>query len=123
MTLAELDDTEMPMQLWLVPTILAEGVAILAGKPKVGKSWLALDIAIAVATGGHVLGDIEVEKGAVLYLGLEDTQRRMQDRVRQLLQGESPPDNFHFATSWHKLHEGGLEALDEFLLVQTDERK
>ncbi|MGO4834567.1 AAA family ATPase, partial [Rhizobiaceae sp. 2RAB30] len=52
--------------------------------PKLGKSWLALDIGIAVATGGRSLG-VDCEQGDALYLALEDNQRRLQDRLRTVL--------------------------------------
>jgi RecA-family ATPase len=44
-----------PMR-WIVPDILPEGLSMLAGRPKIGKSWAALDIATAVASGGSCLG-------------------------------------------------------------------
>jgi RecA-family ATPase len=64
---------------------MTEGLTILAGKGKIGKSWLALGIAIAVASGGYALGSIKVEQGDVLYLALEDNERRLQKRLRQLV--------------------------------------
>ena len=57
------------------------------GPPKLGKSWFALDIVVAVAAGGKALGHIDVEPGYVLYLALEDPPRRMQDRTRKVLAG------------------------------------
>lgn len=74
--------TEWPEPVWAVPGILPVGLAILAGAPKVGKSWLALQIAQAVAAGGYALGQ-RVEKGPILYLALEDPPRRLQDRMRK----------------------------------------
>ena len=62
-----------------------EGLTLLAARPKIGKTWLALDIAIAVATGGYCLGDIKCEQGDVLFLALEDNKRRMQRRLTKLL--------------------------------------
>ncbi|KXF79482.1 recombinase A [Paramesorhizobium deserti] len=75
---------EFPPVVYVVPGVIAEGLTILGGRPKLGKSWLALDMCIAVASGGHVLG-AECEKGDALYLALEDNQRRLQDRLRTLL--------------------------------------
>jgi hypothetical protein len=74
--------SEWPEPVWAVPGILPIGLAILAGAPKVGKSWLALQIAQAVAAGGYVL-DQKVEKGSILYLALEDSPRRLQDRMKK----------------------------------------
>ena len=52
---------ELPPVKWSVPGVLPEGVTILAGKPKMGKSWLALGLCVAVASGGYALGKIPVE--------------------------------------------------------------
>ena len=73
--------TSWPEPVWAIPSLLPVGLAILAGKPKVGKSWLALQIAQAVASGGMALGK-EVERGPVLYLALEDRPQRLQQRMR-----------------------------------------
>ncbi|GAA2850261.1 hypothetical protein GCM10010472_04160 [Pseudonocardia halophobica] len=72
-----------------VPGIIAEGVSVLAGAPKIGKSWLSLHLAVAVALGGKALGRIDVVAGDVLYLALEDTGRRLQNRLRKVL-GDEP---------------------------------
>jgi hypothetical protein len=69
-----------------IPGIIPEGFAVVAGPPKSGKSWLALDWLLSIAAGGRALGQIAV--GAprrVLYLALEDSDRRMQDRCRRIL--------------------------------------
>ena len=77
----ELRGKVFPPVKWAVPGFLPEGLSILAGGPKVGKSILALHLSVGVAIGGCVLGKIDVAKGQVLYLALEDTQRRLQDRI------------------------------------------
>lgn len=71
---------EWPEPTWAVPGILPVGLTILAGAPKVGKSWLALQIAQSVAAGGVVFGS-KVESGPVLYLALEDPPRRLKERM------------------------------------------
>ena len=77
----DLRDKVFPPVKWAVPGFLPEGLSILAGGPKVGKSILALHLSVGVAIGGCVLGKIDVQKGDVLYLALEDTQRRIQERI------------------------------------------
>jgi hypothetical protein len=72
--------TDWPERVWAIPNLLPVGLAILAGRPKVGKSWLALQIALAVASGGYALGQ-PVEQGPVLYLALEDPPRRLKERM------------------------------------------
>src|SRR5215211_983634 len=65
---------EFPPPKFAVPNVIPEGVMILAGKPKLGKSWLAYHLAIAVAAGGVAFGEYRVtDPGAALYLALEDS--------------------------------------------------
>jgi hypothetical protein len=82
-------------------------LSVLAGAPKVKKSWLALSIAIAAASGGAVLGKIPVQKQDVLYLALEDSPRRLRDRMNKL--GMGYPENLHFFTEW-KTGAAGLKS-------------
>lgn len=87
-----------PAVTWAVPDVLPEGYSLLIGGPKKGKSWLVLHLCLAVADGGMALGCVPVERRRVLYLALEDGERRLQDRIR-LLRGSGPfPDTFHYAT-------------------------
>ena len=94
--------TDFPDPVWIIPNLLPAGLAIFAGRPKVGKSWLALQISHSVSTGGMIFGH-QVEKGRVLYLALEDNSRRVKNRM--LSQNWTIPDSedFYFMT------------LDEFL--------
>jgi len=73
---------------FVVDGLLTEGLTLLAGRPKVGKSWLALSLAVEVAKGGKALNKIEVEKGKVIYIGLEDSEKRLQNRCMELVQDE-----------------------------------
>lgn len=63
--------------MWAVDDFLPVGLSVLTGGAKVGKSYLALNIALGVATGGRILGHFDAVKGGVLYLALEDTMRRL----------------------------------------------
>lgn len=83
-----LDGQDFPPLRWVVPDVIPEGMSLLIGGPKIGKSWLSLSIALAVASGGCALGHIDVGKPRrVLLLALEDGDRRLQDRARKLLNG------------------------------------
>lgn len=85
---------QFPPLRYHVPGIVAEGVTVLAGAPKVGKSWLTLDLLLAAAAGGLALGAVQIsEQGDVLYVALEDGDRRMQSRCRVLLRNEWRPDD------------------------------
>lgn len=77
--------------MWAVPGLLPEGCFLFAGAPKTGKSWVALQIALAVATGGVLFGKIQVEQADVLYLDLESNQRRMKSRLSAMIGDEDWP--------------------------------
>jgi len=65
---------------FVVDGLLAQGLYILAGAPKVGKSWLALDMCLSIAKGEKVLGQ-ETAQGTALYLCLEDSYARIQKQI------------------------------------------
>ncbi|GAA4863923.1 AAA family ATPase [Saccharopolyspora cebuensis] len=96
---AWLDQQTFPPLRYAVPGVLPEGFALLVGPPKAGKSWMVLDLALAVAAGGRALGNIAVGAARpVLYLALEDGHRRMQARCRELLGAEPIPARFEYLT-------------------------
>jgi hypothetical protein len=93
-----LDEQCFPPLRYAVPGIIPEGSTLLVGAPKIGKSWLVLSCALAKAIGGRALGSIPVHASPVLYLALEDGDRRMQSRCRTLLQGDPIPAGFEYMT-------------------------
>ena len=109
---------------WAVPSIIPDGLTILAGPPKIGKSWLCLDLCLAIALGGIAIGTYRVEKGRAIYLALEDSQRRLKDRLKKLLEPEglSPPDGFDIYVEWPAMDEGGATKLDVLLKNNPDAR-
>jgi len=121
-TAAELMTAEFPPPKWAVPGIIPEGATLLVGAPKTGKSWLALGLAVAVATGGRALGSVEVDPGPVLYLALEDTPRRLQERLGKVLAKAAPPPGLRFAVTWPPLLGGGEVLLDEWLALNPAAR-
>ena len=101
---------------WIVPDMLTDGLYLLAGKSKMGKSWLLFGLGLAVASGGVALGTKRVERGDVLYLALEDSERRLQDRLHTILPpGLAIPVNFEYATTWPKMGADGLAALEGWI--------
>lgn len=108
--------------LWAIPGLLAEGVTLLGGKPKMGKSFLGLQLSIAVAFGENALGCLPTRQGYVFYLGLEDTERRMKDRLALLLQGREAPENLLWTGSWNPLMHGGLDDLDAWVASKPNPR-
>jgi hypothetical protein len=122
MSAAELMGLELPPVKWAVPGVLPEGVTILAGKPKMGKSWLGLGLSVSVSAGGRALGKIPTERGVALYLGLEDNKRRLQRRLKKILNGRSAPDGLEVYWEWPQLDHGGVEALDSWLQAHPETR-
>ncbi len=109
---------------WAVRDFIAPGLTLLVASPKIGKSWLALQIGLAIASGSEVLGK-ETQAGAVLILALEDGDRRMQSRLFKLsadLLPESASDRLEFAYTWPRVDQGGIEHLESWLKQRADAR-
>lgn len=81
----ELSSTVFPPIDWLIKPLLPRpALTMLAGPPKVGKSWLCLFFALQVAEDGH----------EVIYIASEDNDRRLKDRLLSVC--PFPPDGIHF---------------------------
>lgn len=113
-TAAELLAAQFPDPKWAVPGLVPSGLTLLAGRPKLGKSWLALQFAVAVATGGTALGR-DVQAGKVLYLALEDGPKRLQGRLRR--QHAPATDAIDFRFEWEPLT--GQGTTDLFAAVDS----
>jgi AAA domain len=101
---------------YVVRGLIVEGLTLLAAKPKIGKSWLMLHVAIAVAAGRFTLGEIQCEEGDVLYCALEDNLRRLRSRLEKLLGPDQPwPNRLCFKTEMPRLTEGGLAVIEEWI--------
>lgn len=83
---------------YIIPGILPPGLTLLAGPPKVGKSWLLLNWGLSSASGGRALGKLSVKVRPVFYLALEDGDRRMQDRCRIVDPRGRIPGLFRYVT-------------------------
>ena len=116
-------DGESLMSLPLTPlnfvldTLLSQGLHILAGSPKVGKSWLALWLAVMVAKGEPVWG-MSVKQGTTLYLCLEDSVLRIQNRLFEIT--EDAPSSVHFCTECALIGQGLEEQVETFLTAHPD---
>jgi AAA domain len=119
MTVAELQRKEFPPMTYIVPSVIPEGVTVLAGRPKIGKSWLALELCLGVSCDMPVLGNIKAATGDALYLALEDNPRRLQRRIDKIISpcGGRWPERCSFATTWNKLDKGGAEEIAEWIAV------
>ena len=121
-TAAELMACDFPEPRWAVPGIIAEGLTLLAGAPKVGKSWLALGLGVAVATGGKALGALDVTAGDVLYMALEDPPRRLQERLTKVLAGATAPGRLTLSIACEPIPAGGAQRISAWLDAHPDAR-
>ncbi len=108
-TAAELMATDFPPPRWAVPGLICEGVTLLTGPPKVGKSWLSLGLAVAIAAGSEAMGKVRVQQGPVLYLALEDTARRLKSRLGKVLGDNPPPKGLTLMTECAPFPAGAAE--------------
>lgn len=105
---------------WVVPDLIPEGTTILAAPPKVGKSCLVYQIAVEASIGGELLGR-RVAPGPVLYLALEDGQRRGADRLRNALAGRTMPrGRLEVRWSASPIGQGLEEEIDAWLSGHPD---
>lgn len=120
-TLDTLFDREFEALRWHVYNLVTTGCTLLVGSPKLGKSFLALLMGLQIAAGEPFFGR-STTKCSVMYLALEDSDRRLHGRLKKLLGGERPPPGLYYSTSWLPAAKGGLELLDEWLASHPDVR-
>ena len=115
MTALELRRSAIKPPTWIVPNILPQGLAVLAGRPKGGKSWLALKLALSVASGTEFLGN-DCKSGKVLYAALEDTPYRLKSRIGKLWDDDrTVPADLHATTDIPRLDATGLPVLEAWV--------
>lgn len=113
----KLMELELPPIRFIVNGFLPQGLHILAGAPKTGKSWMLLLLCLKVANG-EKFWNLRTEQGTVLYLCLEDSTNRIQERLSELT--DSAPDNLHFATSAHSLADDLAKQIELFVEEYPD---
>lgn len=93
MTAEELENKNLPPQNWALENLLPEGLTILAGAPKSGKSLLAFGISLALSSGTEIIGKKNESIKNVLYLPYEDSERSLQDKIKKIRNGLSIEKN------------------------------
>lgn len=93
---------------------LVEGTCILSAKPKLGKSWLALCMCLAIAQGKDFLG-YKTQKCSTLYLDLETSETLQQRRILKVLKGAPVPPNFYIESETNRLDDGFVEQIEAYL--------
>lgn len=109
-TAKELSIKILPELYVVVKGLLGQGLSILAGQRKLGKSWMILYLCYCICTGQPFLG-FETIKSACFYLALEDNENRLQDRMNKVFGDKVFPDNLHFATKCEPIDNGLIEQL------------
>lgn len=105
---------EFPPTKWYAKNFLHQGTAILGGRPKQGKSWLALNIAINLATGTDVMGHYAVEEPhKVVFFTLEDSERLIRERIIKL--ATDPVPNLRVVTQTARIDDGFLDDMNELI--------
>ncbi len=117
-TLDELMDNVFEGKSAVIENLLYAGAYILAGAPKIGKSFLVAQIAHHVSTGQDLWG-YKTNQGTVLYLALEDDESRLQRRMFRMF-GVEGISSLHFATSAKMLGSGLDEQLEKFVREHSD---
>ena len=115
----KLMNTDFAPLLEPVQGLIVEGLTLLCGSTKIGKSWLMLQMCAAVASGTPFLGR-RTEIGSVLYCAFEDSQRRLKDRMQR--QGIIANENLQFSINIITLEGGLLDALDGWIMNNPSAR-
>lgn len=119
-TMEELYDQVFESRPSIIEGLLTAGTYILAGAPKLGKSFLVMQFAWHVSTGTP-LWDMPVKPGHVLYFALEDDKRRLQTRLHRMV-GEIPTDKLHLTVCSQSIGNGLLLQIEHFLEDYPDTR-
>ena len=117
-SMTELYQTPYKSRPPIIDGLLYGGAYILAGAPKIGKSFLVAQIAYHISTGKK-LWDYDVHQGTVLYLALEDDYQRIQSRMF-MMYGVEDSSNLYFATAANKIGNGLDEQLEFFINEHPD---
>ena len=117
-TMTELFQTTYKSRPPVVEGLLYAGAYLLAGAPKIGKSFLVAQIAYHISSGQDLWG-YKVHQGTVLYLALEDDFQRIQSRMF-MMYGVNDTPNLHFATAAGKIGNGLDEQLENFMREHSD---
>lgn len=109
-----LQSKEIPPIRYVVVDMFPQGLSLLASPPKYGKSWFVLDLCLSVAAGRSFLNHQTIKSGC-LYLALEDSERRLKDRMNKVLGGDPAPEHFDYATSALDIGQGLIGQLESYV--------
>jgi AAA domain-containing protein len=118
----DLQGMTFPPVRQILPGYISEGATIIAGKPKIGKSWLTLDLCLAATANRFTLGTLKPAQGDVLYLALEDNNRRLKRRMAKIWASIDAqwPERLALVTDWKRADEGGLDDIEDWCRSVAD---
>ena len=108
---------DLPPLRYVAKGFIPQGLHIVAGLPRAGKSWLPLLLCLKVSKG-EPFWNYDTEKGTVLYLCLEDSFNRIQQRLGNLT--DAAPPNLYFAIMASSLAEGLTDQIEMFVAEHPD---
>lgn len=116
-TAADLLSKDIPPPAWVVSGLLPEGLTLFAARPKIGKSWMALNISVCITHGLDIFETMRGEQGDVLYLALEDQQRRLKSRYEQMTapHHHNGAHRLSLTTACPRLSMGGEEFIEKWV--------
>lgn len=121
--LSALMEVEFPPLKWVAEPLLPEGAGLMVAPPKIGKSFMSLQLGLDVATGSAFLDRYVVDQGDVLYLALEDGPRRAQSRAKMLLSNRQvAPGRFTLWLTAPRISEGLEDKLTHWVDQHPDAR-
>lgn len=116
---ADLQGKDLPPVQFAVQGMIPVGFTLICSPPKYGKSWLSMDLCLSVACGLPFL-DRQTTPHSTLYLALEDSENRLQDRMAKILQGSPAPENLFYAIRAKTLDTGLLDQLASIKQQHSD---
>ena len=107
--LTEIMATKFPPKNWLIKGLMSDGLYMLLASPKAGKSFLALDMCLSIASGEQFLG-FDTTKSGVWYMAMEDKEESIQERTRKLWKGKPIPASILIShNDQHRIKTDGKE--------------
>ena len=104
----ELQNKQFPPVNWFVKSLIPQGLTVIAGQSKIGKSWFLMQLGICVSTGRNFLGGWQCEQNGICYVSLEDGVELAQHRQKKL--GLHVNEKLHYLDKW----EHGFEGVDKY---------
>ena len=117
-SMSQLYDTVFETKEAPVDGLLCRGTYLFAGAPKVGKSFLMLQLAYHVSRGIPLWG-YPVKRSTVLYFSLEDNYDRIQRRLYRMF-GEEESDKLYFADACKTVSDGLENQIRSFVKKHPD---